>query len=122
MRDKILTALKNVIDPDLNRDIVSLNFVKEVTVEGSHADVTIELTTPACPMKDLLKRQAEEQILSVASIETCKVTMTAQTSAGTGVKSEVVEKSLGKVNNIIAIASTRNHLLRLRHITMLLCM
>ena len=105
MRDKILTALKNVIDPDLNRDIVSLNFVKEVTVEGSHADVTIELTTPACPMKDLLKRQAEEQILSVASIETCKVTMTAQTSSGTGVKSEVVEKSLGKVNNIIAIAS-----------------
>ena len=68
MRDNILDALKNVIDPDLHRDIVSLDFVKEVNVKGSHADVTIELTTPACPVKDLLKKQAEDQILSLLKV------------------------------------------------------
>ena len=55
MKNDILNALKNVIDPDLNKDIVSLNFVKEVLVEGTNAKVTIELTTPACPVKTYLK-------------------------------------------------------------------
>src|SRR5687768_2286084 len=46
----IRTALAQIIDPDLGRDIVSLGFLKEVAIEGDRVAVTIELTTPACPV------------------------------------------------------------------------
>lgn len=78
LKDAILEALKQVVDPDLHRDIVSLGFVKDVReCEGTVA-VTIELTTPACPVKDLLKQQAEDVILAVPGVKTANVTMTAQ--------------------------------------------
>ena len=67
MSDKqaILNALRKVQDPDLRRDIVSLGFVKEVKLCGPAAAVTIELTTPACPVKDLMQEQARQAILSL---------------------------------------------------------
>ncbi len=52
---QVLAALKAVKDPDLHRDIVSLNFVKEVRIDGRDVAVKIELTTPACPVRDELK-------------------------------------------------------------------
>lgn len=51
----LLDALRTVIDPDLNRDLVSLNMVKDTRVNGSDVSVVIELTTPACPMKDKIR-------------------------------------------------------------------
>ena len=59
----VLEALKVVVDPDLHRDIVSLGFVKQVRIEdGGHVGFTIELTTPACPVKDEMKAQAEAAV------------------------------------------------------------
>jgi ATP-binding protein involved in chromosome partitioning len=54
-KENILEALKLVKDPDLHRDIVSLNFVKDLKIEGKTVSFTLELTTPACPARDELK-------------------------------------------------------------------
>ena len=53
--DQVLEALRQVQDPDLKQDIVSLGFVTKNVVEGGLADVTINLTTPACPLKEKLR-------------------------------------------------------------------
>ncbi len=50
-RDAVLNALRVVVDPDLRKDIVSLGFVKDLTIADGRASFTIELTTPACPVE-----------------------------------------------------------------------
>jgi ATP-binding protein involved in chromosome partitioning len=59
---RVLDALRAVRDPDLHRDIVTLDFVKEVTFDGNAVTVHIELTTPACPVREELKGAAERAI------------------------------------------------------------
>ena len=53
--EQVLAALRNVEDPDLKKDLVTLNMIKELTIEDKKISFTLELTTPACPMKDMLK-------------------------------------------------------------------
>ncbi|MFO0828602.1 MAG: Mrp/NBP35 family ATP-binding protein [Phycisphaerales bacterium] len=60
--DIVRDALRSVEDPDLHKDLVTLNMVKEVTVEGDSVKVVVELTTPACPMKDKIKADVEAAI------------------------------------------------------------
>lgn len=100
-KQDILEALKVVRDPDLGRDIVSLGFVKDVRVCGGVASATIELTTPACPVKDRLKSEAEQAILALEGVDKAEVRMTAQVRssgppAGGGLRG---------VKNIIPVAS-----------------
>jgi ATP-binding protein involved in chromosome partitioning len=61
----VLDALKIVQDPDLHRDIVSLGFIKDLKVDGGLVAFTIELTTPACPVKDQMRDQARAAVLGV---------------------------------------------------------
>ena len=51
-KEKILNALKNVIDPDFKKDLVTLNMIDELRIEGNKVSFTVVLTTPACPLKD----------------------------------------------------------------------
>ena len=74
----VLDALKGVMDPDLRRDIVSLGFIKNLAIDGGRVSFAIELTTPACPVKDLLKAQAEELVRALPGVTEVDVTMTAQ--------------------------------------------
>lgn len=53
--EQVLAALRNVEDPDFKKDLVTLNMIKELTIEDKKISFTLELTTPACPMKDMLK-------------------------------------------------------------------
>ena len=53
--EKVLAALANVEEPDLGKDIVTLNMVKDIEIEGNYVAFTVVLTTPACPMKDHIK-------------------------------------------------------------------
>ena len=62
----VLEALKVVRDPDLHRDIVSLGFIKDLTIDGGRVAFTIELTTPACPVKDQMRDQARAAVLQRA--------------------------------------------------------
>ena len=54
----VLEALKVVADPDLHKDIVSLGFIKDLKIDGGRVAFTIELTTPACPVKETMRDQA----------------------------------------------------------------
>ena len=53
--EQVLAALRNVEDPDLKKDLVTLNMIKDLKIEDKNISFTLELTTPACPMKDMLK-------------------------------------------------------------------
>ncbi len=104
INDRILDALKSVIDPDLNKDIVTLGFVKDLKVEGTKASFTVELTTPACPLKAELEAAAKEAALSVEGIEEVAINMSSS------VKSHRQEQPLKEnlvpgVKNVVAIAS-----------------
>jgi ATP-binding protein involved in chromosome partitioning len=66
-------ALSTVIDPDLNKDLVSLNMVKDARIDGESVQVKIELTTPACPMKDRIKADIEAAVRAKAGQVGAKV-------------------------------------------------
>ena len=77
-QEKVLDALRAVIDPDLHRDIVSLGFVQDLKVGDNRVSFTIKLTTPACPVKDQLRDQAEQAVRAIPGVEAVNVTMTAE--------------------------------------------
>ena len=66
--EAVLAALKVVIDPDLRRDIVSLGFVKNLGIANGRVSFTIELTTPACPVKDQLRDQAVAAVRALPGV------------------------------------------------------
>ncbi|MDA2928228.1 Mrp/NBP35 family ATP-binding protein [Acidobacteria bacterium AH-259-G07] len=88
-------------DPDLGRDIVSLGFVKEVKLCAGVAAVTIELTTPACPVKDQMREQAKQAILALPGIEEANVQMTAQVRPS----SSQARSFLPGVKNVLPVGS-----------------
>lgn len=63
----LIDALRTVLDPDIRKDLVTLGMVKETKVEGDRALVTVELTTPACPMKDKIRGDIEAAIAAKAA-------------------------------------------------------
>src|SRR5262245_45310605 len=76
--EDVLGALRAVNDPDLHRDIVSLGFIKNLKIAGSNVALDIELTTPACPVRDRMKDEAETALRALPGVESVHVTMTAQ--------------------------------------------
>ena len=101
--DQVLQALRAIEDPDLHRDIVSLNFIKELKVEAGQVSFSIELTTPACPVKDQMKAQAEAAVGTVAGVENVAVNMTARVT-----KSQPLLGDKGMipgVKNVLAVSS-----------------
>src|SRR2546426_12815455 len=76
---KILDALRSVMDPDLRRDIVSLNFIRNMKIEGGTVSFDVNLTTPACPVKDRLREQSRQAVLDrVPGVKDVRVNMTAE--------------------------------------------
>ena len=100
-REQVMAALRTVRDPELFKDIVTLNMVKDVRVDGSHVHVNVELTTPACPMKDVIRKDVEAA-LRRAGAESVNVELTANTR-GTpmGEKKNV----LPQVKNVVAVGA-----------------
>ena len=78
----MLEALKAVRDPDLNRDIVSLGFVKDLSIDGGRVAFTIELTTPACPVKDQMRDQARAAVMQLPGVSAVDVRMSASVLIG----------------------------------------
>jgi ATP-binding protein involved in chromosome partitioning len=101
-QEQVLDALRTVLDPDLHRDIVSLGFVQNLKVHDGRIAFTIQLTTPACPVKDDLKRQAEQAVRSVAGVDAVEVTMTSDVRANPGA---VGRDMIPGVRNVIPIGS-----------------
>lgn len=98
----ILKALSSIEDPDLHKDIVSLGFVKNLAIDGGAVSFSIELTTPACPVKARFKAEAEQAVLQVPGVTSVDVKMTSRV---TSTPQAQREKLIPKVRNTIAVAS-----------------
>jgi ATP-binding protein involved in chromosome partitioning len=100
--EKVLEALKNVDDPDLKKDIVSLGMVKDLRIEGNEISFSVELTTPACPLKDAIKNACLNAIkYYVSENAMVNIYMTARKTSAP----EQGQTTLRDVRNIIAVAS-----------------
>lgn len=97
--EEILAALRSVEDPDLRADIVSLGFVEDLRICDGHVAFKIRLTTPACPVKENLRAQAEEAVAALPGVETVKVEMTADTKALLGAQ------ALRGVSHVVAVGA-----------------
>ncbi len=101
-QEQVLNSLRNILDPDLNRDIVTLGFVKNLSIKGPEVSLTIELTTPACPVKDQMKAEAEKLTGELPGIDRVSVEMTARVPKG---RATGDRQPIGGVKNIVAVAS-----------------
>src|SRR5437870_5865769 len=77
----VLDALKVVKDPDLHQDIVTLGFIKNLKIESDRVSFTIELTTPACPVKEQMREQAHAAVSTVPGVKVVNVDMSASVRA-----------------------------------------
>ncbi len=100
--DRVLQALSSVMDPDLHRDIVSLGFIKNLTIDGGRVSFDVELTTPACPVKEKLEGECRERVAAVPGVTNVTVRMTSNVR-GRAVPSK--GQILTGVKNIVAVAS-----------------
>src|SRR5215218_10233077 len=100
-KDDVLKALSIEQEPDLGKDLVSLNMIRDVEIEGNYISFTVVLTTPACPLKDHLKNACVNAIRSENADAVVKINFTASTTTIRADKSSV----LPGVKNIIAVVS-----------------
>lgn len=98
----ILQALSNVQEPDLGKDLVTLNMVKDVKIDGNNVAFTIVLTTPACPMKDMMRTASENAVKLLVNKE---AVVTVNFTSNTSTNRKDGQQVLGGVKNIIAVVS-----------------
>src|SRR3954465_102299 len=99
----VLEALTVVRDPDLNRDIVSLGFIKDLAIQGGRVAFTIELTTPACPVKEQRRDQARAAVERVPGVSRVDVQMSARVREAVG--ADGPRQPVPGVKNVIAVGA-----------------
>ena len=99
----VLDSLKQIIDPDLRKDIVTLGFIHDLKIENE-GDVSfrIVLTTPACPVKEEMEAAAIEIVSGLEGVSSVAVTMDAEVPQGRGIANNI---AIPGVRNIIAVSS-----------------
>lgn len=98
----ILKALRHVQEPDLKKDLVTLNMIQDIQISGNKVSFVIVLTTPACPLKELMKRDCIKAIQDhVSAHAEVEVKFTANTTSNR----DDAKAILSKVKNIIAVVS-----------------
>ncbi|MEO8768892.1 MAG: Mrp/NBP35 family ATP-binding protein [Ferruginibacter sp.] len=100
--DDIMKALSNVQEPDLGKDLVTLNMVKDVSIDGKKVSFTVILTTPACPLKDMIKNACINAIKILVNKE---AEVTVNFTSNTSSNRKDAKTILGGVKNIIAVVS-----------------
>lgn len=99
--ENVLNALRQVEDPDLKKDLVTLGMIKNLVINGKKVSFTVELTTPACPMKEMIHNACVNAVKYIVDKEAeVEVTMTANVTS-----SRQQMNFLPGVKNIIAVAS-----------------
>ena len=76
-KDAVLAALSTVMDPDLHKDLVSLNMIRELVIEGDTVNFSVFLTTPACPLKGKIQEDARQAVAKVDGVKTINIKMDA---------------------------------------------
>src|SRR5271154_5798345 len=101
-QEQILKALGTVQEPDLGKDLVTLNMVKDIVIDGNNVSFTVVLTTPACPMKDMIQNACTNAVKLLVNKEAVvKVNFTSNTSTNR----KDAKTILNGVKNIIAVVS-----------------
>lgn len=102
-QEEVLDALRTVIDPDFRKDLVTLGMIKDVNITDKDVSFTVELTTPACPMREKIEGDCYAAIGRIPEIGKVEIKMTA------AVRSQqprgVEQLTLPGVKNVVAIAS-----------------
>ena len=101
--ENVLNALRVVQDPDLKRDLVALGFIKNVRVDNGRVAFTIELTTPACPVRELMKDEAYRAVSALPGVSQVDITMSSQVRSS--IPAPAGGGLLPGVKNVIPIAS-----------------
>src|ERR1700741_3452252 len=99
---QVLDALRQIKDPDLHKDIVTLGFIKDLKIEGGNVSFRIVLTTPACPVKAEMESAAQELVSALPGVSAVAVTMDAEVPKGRGIGDKI---AVDGVRNIIAVSS-----------------
>lgn len=99
----VLDALRIVQDPDLHKDIVALGFVKQLRIDGGRVSFAIELTTPACPVKDLMRDQARAAVSALPGVTNVEIEMTASVRSAS--RPDAGKQPVEGVKNIIAVGA-----------------
>ena len=100
-RDAVLAALGKVQDPELHKDLVTLNMIRDLEIDGDKVSFTVVLTTPACPMRGRIENEARQAALAVPGVSTVKVKMDASVPSDGRPRGML---SL-PVRNVVAVAS-----------------
>jgi ATP-binding protein involved in chromosome partitioning len=101
-KDAVLQALSNVQEPDLGKDLVTLNMVQDIEIDGKNVSFSVILTTPSCPLKDMIEKACVNAIKMLVDAEAVvKVNLTSNTTSNRKDRKEV----LPGVKNIIAVVS-----------------
>src|SRR5713226_1646221 len=98
----VFDALRQIKDPDLHKDIVTLGFIKDLKIDGGNVSFRIVLTTPACPVKAEMESAAREIVGAVPGVTSVTVTMDAEVPKGRGLGDKIAVEG---VRNIIAVSS-----------------
>src|SRR5687768_17092293 len=99
-REQVMGALRTVKDPELFKDIVTLNMVKDAQVDGDVVNVTVELTTPACPLKEVIQRDVENALRAIGA-QKVNLNLTANTRGPMQPRTDL----LPQVKNVIAVGA-----------------
>jgi ATP-binding protein involved in chromosome partitioning len=97
--EQILAALDTVMDPELGRSLVAANMIKDVHIHGGEVSFTLELTSPACPLRNTLRQGAEEAVRQIPGVTTVTVQLTSR------VRPSLTADLLPDVCNVVAVAS-----------------
>lgn len=104
-KEAVLDALRNVIDPDLGKDLVSLNMIEDISIKGKEVSFTVNLTTPACPLKEEIKRACINAVKHLVDEDAeVKPNMSSKVT-GSRTEGQGDQNLLKDVKNIIAVAS-----------------
>jgi ATP-binding protein involved in chromosome partitioning len=100
-KEDVLAALRKVLDPELKKDLVSLDMIKDLQVENDKVRFQIQLTTPACPMRSKIEADARKAVEVIAGVSEVEI----EFSANVPKDSRIGEKGIKSMRNTIAIAS-----------------
>jgi ATP-binding protein involved in chromosome partitioning len=77
-KETVLAALSKVQEPELHKDLVTLNMIRDVEIDGGKVKFTIMLTTPACPLRGQIEKEVKQAVMSVGGVETVEVKMSSE--------------------------------------------
>jgi metal-sulfur cluster biosynthetic enzyme len=94
-KEKVIEAIKTVIDPEVGFDIYSLGLIYDIEIESSHVKVTMTLSTRGCPLHELIKQWTHEAVLKLDEVDSCDIEIVWEPVWNITMASDAVKKALG---------------------------